>query len=187
MTYDELWARLRERLQAQLPWVKQILADEDNLLVEGIDTPILVIEDDNADFGVQQNGTRQITANIRFNARLLVSDQVSRQEVRKGGLAVAAALKRLYVLGEGCQPPMVLRVGNDDFRAPLKGYHVCLIEFEIECALGDMSEASGDAPDWSQFDLVMRVGHEVSHHPHGMWPPCGLVDMPLSEVKDGDE
>ena len=82
---------------------------------------------------------------------------------------------------------MVLRVGSDDFRAPLKGYHVCLIEFEIECVLGVTETLEAPAPDWSQIDVGMRLGHETSHHAHGMYPPCGLTDTPLTEVKDGDE
>ena len=187
MTYDELWQQLQSRLQVSLPWVKQILADEDNVLVEGVDTPVLLLEDDNEDLSIQQNGTQQLTLNMRWNARLLVADSAPRREVRKGGVAVAAAIKNLNWMGAGCQPPMVLRVGSDDFRAPLKGYHVCLIEFEIECALGVTETLEAPAPDWSQTEVVMRVGHDTSHHTHGMWPPCGLVDMPLTEVKDGDE
>lgn len=184
MTYDELWEQLKTRLQAQLPWVKQVLADEDNVLVEGVDTPVLLLEDDNDDATVQQNGTGQLTTNMRWNARLVVADSASRREVRKGGIAVAAAIKNLNWLGAGCQPPMVMRIGSDDFRAPLKGYHVCLIEFEIECAFGVLETLGAPAPDWSAVEVVMRLGHEASHHPDGMWPSCGLLDVPMAEVKE---
>lgn len=164
--HDALVARLKEAL----PWALAVEAYPS--LREAMDTPIVAIEYVDAEH-TQQNATQQHTMNMRWYARVIVGNSLGEMVTAEHGIALALALSKLHALGDGCSPIKVVRESEDEFRQPLDGYFVRLVEFEFEAQFGradglmgaaasEADAANAEMQAWLAGDVVgMRIGHEA--------------------------
>lgn len=188
MKYDDICDTLKVKLKEALGWVNDVV-DDDATWHDSVQAPIVTLEHVDSDADGQQNGTQQITVNMRWNARLVCDSDAddARQQSRRGGIALMLALKKIGSLGKDCGAIMVLREAEDEFRAPLNGYVVRVVEFEFIASLGSMdglldSEAQNEQALEMQAWLrgvvpAVRIGHtDCKKEVHS--------DVPMTEVKE---
>lgn len=136
-------------------------------------TPAVLLDMDDAEPSDESdNGTGQLPAFLRFEARIIMGKRspIVRLEVRKAALALAAWLKGRHwgngVLADECQ---VLVICRDEFDPAMDQFAVWRVEWRNRVYLGDSAWTNEGAVPESWFSFAPDIGadHKDDYQPVG--------------------
>lgn len=140
LTLEQIHQKLVDDLKT-MPWVLGQVYEYGDL--RGIvPAPSVHIELTEFDDASMVGGGDALDISLRWMAHILVSADVGGAEklVRQYALAVARQLKRLGCIGGGCGLIRIVRGAPNDFKEPLNGYVMWLVEFEFDAPIGGSDE-----------------------------------------------
>ena len=145
ITLEQMHDALAQTIKS-LPWVQDRVFVYDEMR-ESLLSPSVSIELTEGDVADSKSGSDALDMALRWVARVAILSSIERAElrVREYAFALAKALKNLGTVGGGAGLLRVVRVGKDEFKEPLNGYLVWMVEFEFDAPVGAQDDV-GEPP-----------------------------------------